>query len=201
MSQVNDIRGLRFGKLIVLEFDKVVNTNALWICLCDCGVKKSIHATSLKSGSTKSCGCLRGHTSKMNPLYGEWKTKEYKSWSMMKNRCGNKNATQYSWYGGRGIKVCERWNLYKNFLEDMGRAPSKTHSIDRKNSDGDYTKSNCRWATKKEQSNNRRGLLLIQYNDKKQSLSMWCNELGLSYHKAYQRLLRNCCIDEVLSRS
>ena len=90
-----------------------------------------------------------------NKRHGKSETREYAAWTAMRERCRNPKAHNYRWYGGRGIRVCERWDSFENFLADMGERP-KGHSIDRKENDGDYEPGNCRWATKSEQSNNRR---------------------------------------------
>lgn len=131
-----------------------------WNCKCVCGTERVVFGGVLKDGRSKSCGCAN-----KGKLNGESYSREYRIWKGMLARCNNKNATSYENYGGRGIKVCERWLDYKAFLEDMGRAPSKDHTLDREKNDLDYCKDNCRWATWSEQNSNRRPVRSIDnYN-------------------------------------
>lgn len=117
------------------------------------------------------------------------KTKEYSIWSSMKGRCFNKNNKSFPDYGGRGIKVCDRWRgSYGNFLHDMGRSPSPKHSIERiKNNEG-YSPENCRWATRTQQANNTRVNRFIEYKGQTKTLAEWCRELNLSYDLIERRL-------------
>tara|TARA_R110000868_G_scaffold13848_3_gene64357 strand:- start:8415 stop:8933 length:519 start_codon:yes stop_codon:yes gene_type:complete len=172
MSRIINLTGIRFGRLLAISLAGRDNGNqCYWNCICDCGNNIKTRATCLRSGDTQSCGCLRNERiRKALNKHGESssikKTTEYISWFGMKQRCYNTNFRQYKDYGGRGIKVCERWKeSFVNFLEDMGRKPSPQHSLDRINNDGNYEPSNCRWATRSEQQNNKR-------NNKKMLLSL-----------------------------
>lgn len=170
-----------FGRLTVVERTSNKGKHVRWVCRCSCGGESISHSYSLTHGLAKSCGCIVvehiievGHKRR---THGEGKanrTIEYSSWNAMRNRCLNPNVEEYPNYGGRGIKICERWNDYRLFLEDMGRRPSTKHTLDRKNVDGDYTPSNCKWSTPTEQQRNRRGTMYVEYEGKKVSVS----ELG-----------------------
>jgi hypothetical protein len=156
-----DLTGRRFGRWVVLGNPTSDGKRLYWLCRCDCGIERVVASNNLCSGGSVSCGCWQrkvvtrhGNTS----VHG--KTPEYRVWSGMRCRCTNPRSNRFASYGGRGIVVCERWQVFENFLEDMGPRPSPRHSIDRINNNGNYEPSNCRWATPSEQSRNQRSTRL-----------------------------------------
>lgn len=166
------------------------------VAQCECGTVKEVYGPSIKAGASTSCGCLLGHYKRMrSALFSKssdpMKAKVYNCWVGMKQRCLNTKATNYHKYGGRGIKVCERWrNSFEAFFEDMGYPGNLSMSIDRINGEGGYCKENCRWATLAEQTENRRSNLMIVVDGERKPLMEWVASSPVSLEVAYNRLRR-----------
>jgi hypothetical protein len=144
------------------------------------------------------CECGR---CKAQPTHRRTKTAEYVAWRAMLGRCYRTDDISYPNYGGRGITVCDRWRTsFENFLADMGERPSTNHSLDRKESNGNYEPDNCRWATKREQSQNRRSTNFIAWNGETHCVAEWARRLDISFHALEQRLKRGWTAERALTQ-
>lgn len=194
----------KFGKLTALRISHVNSDNKLcWVCVCDCGKEVTVIGKHLKSGNTSSCGCSRiGNGLTHGGCSNGKKEPEYHIWRSMKERCLNPNNKNYNRYGGRGIKVCDRWlNDYGAFISDMGKKPFPKATLDRKENDGDYSAQNCRWATQEEQVNNKNNNRKLSLFGKTQSMRDWAKETGIPYGTICMRLFRNWTVEKTLTHA
>jgi hypothetical protein len=204
-GKYNDISGERRGNLTIIKCVGKKNSHYLWECVCDCGNIIIVPVNNLNNGHTKSCGCLSVNTvvnrttTHGNSKKGKW-SPEYAVWSSIKGRCLNPNNPAYKNYGGRGIKICERWaNSFENFLQDVGKRPSLRHSFDRyPDNNGNYEPGNFRWATKKQQADNRRTSRWYEYDGIKLVLEDWARKLGVS-RSTLSNKLKKQSIDQFIN--
>lgn len=156
MAKLMDLTGQRFGALVALSRDERPSKGARWLCACDCGGTTIAFTYNLRSGHTKSCGCIRNEASaNRTRTHGLSGTQEHKSWKSMIRRCTDINFPNYKRYGAKGITVCEAWRDFTVFLADMGPMPTPRHSIDRIDNSKGYSKENCKWSSDEEQMRNR----------------------------------------------
>lgn len=203
MRKYIDLTGQKFGRLTVLEPLPTYKGKVWWKCRCDCGVVKNVESQPLRSGRTKSCGCLnaeRTRNAKYRLTHGMTGRRVYNCWQNMKIRCNNPKTSGYHNYGGRGIKVCRRWLKFENFYADMGDPPSPKHSLDRIDVNGNYCKRNCRWATSTEQCNNKRDNVVLTYRGKTMSVADWARHLSIPKGTIFTRLSYKLPIETVLSK-
>lgn len=191
--QFKNRTGHRFGRLLVVAYAGHRNRVAHWSCRCDCGGEVVVAGNSLLRGATQSCGCLSSEVTaaknRANATHRLSHTTTHRVWAGIRARCRNPKSKDFARYGGRGIKVCERWNSFDNFLADMGICPPG-HSIDRIDPNGDYCPGNCRWATHKVQQRNRREHRMLTYDGRTQCLSAWAEEMGIDTGTLHRRLGR-----------
>lgn len=197
-----DLTGKRFLRLTVIRqapsnIQPAGRPRRMWECECDCGQIAIVAGGHLTTGHTESCGCLAHELHQQragliatygNTTHGLSHTPEYTSWKAMEHRCQNPLASHFGLYGGRGIKVCERWSKFEHFLEDMGKRPTPQHSLDRINPDGHYEPGNCRWASKKEQSYNRRDNAVFTAHGVTKHVREWAKDLGLGINAIPARI-------------
>lgn len=195
-----DLVGLKFNRLTVISKELPnKHRKRMWLCKCDCGNITTVVSQALVSNHTKSCGCLNWELQKNKNRYkgithgmsGE--NPEYRAWASIKERCYNKDCKPYKWYGGRGIKMYDKWVYdFKAFYDYVGNRPSPKHSIDRyPNNDGNYEPNNIRWATQKQQCATRRTTINITYNHTTLNLSDWAKFFNVCRTSIGSHIKRN----------
>lgn len=171
--------GQQFNRLKTVSFCRIGARNPAWLCECVCGGEIKVIEGHLIHGVVKRCGCYQREKSRSvclsRTIHGMVGTPIYRVWMGMRHRCKNPNCAGWKWYGGKGVKVYERWNDFKAFLSDMGERPYGT-SIDRINSNGDYEPTNCRWATSKQQTRNTSRNRHIEAFGEKKSVVEWSED-------------------------
>ncbi len=196
-----NILGRRYGRLAV-TFGPVSGAGPClsWICLCDCGKEKRINGSNLRLGKTLSCGCLQKERSSAGTqTHGLSKSAEYNVWCKMRLRCGDPAERNYPRYGGRGIRVCDRWKNFEAFIADMGPRPSPSHSIERKDNNSDYSPSNCIWALPKQQQNNKSTNVVIELDGHRLTVTQWAERIGIKDKTLYARLASGWSPERVIT--
>ena len=212
MKKAHDLTGQRFGRLVVIErveshIQPSGQRKTRWLCQCDCGNTKIVQYSQLKSGKTKSCGCLAREKSKKRLItHGLSHTRLFIVWTGIKARCFNSKVIYYKDYGGRGIKMCEEWEkdfmAFKEWALTHGydeKAERGECTIDRIDVNGDYSPDNCRFINMQEQCNNKRNNRLIAYEGKTYTIQQWCKILGIKYTTLKSRLNLGWPIEKALT--
>lgn len=182
MGKLKELAGVRFGRLEAIERTRNSRGDVAWVCKCDCGNMVIVKTSDLTSGNTKSCGCYKidgikkrrtKHNKSKSPLYGVWNT--------MKSRCYNENSEKYKNYGGRGITICDEWlNDFQCFYDwAMANGYREGLTIDREDVNGNYCPENCRWATPKQQANNRTSSRFLTFDGETHTLQKWSELTGI----------------------
>jgi hypothetical protein len=185
--------GKIFGRLTVVREVEPNNRLRQIFCVCQCGTERAYSFTRLSQGKTRSCGCLGSDGIRQrSTTHGMARAEEYKIYHGMIARCNNPKSPAFSRYGGRGIKVCDRWlDSFENFYADMGPRPSPSMSIDRKNVDDSYSSENCRWATRKQQARNTRRTAMMEFKGEIKSVAEWAEIAGIDRRVFYNRVVRS----------
>ena len=209
-----DLTNQKFGRLLVIKYYKTAKDgHSIWKCQCDCGNIVNVYSNSLKTGNTRSCGCLNKEIKQKRRgkkcnfyKHGKGNTRLFNIFQGIKKRCLNITDTHYNLYGERGIKICDEWldkeNGFMNFYNwaiENGYKDNLT--IDRINVNGNYEPSNCRWVTIKEQANNRRNNHYITYNNETHTISEWSNITGIKSSTIAKRINKyKWTIEKALSK-
>ena len=199
---VRDLRGQRFDRLTVIGEAERIGRKRAWLCVCDCGQTKRVREDHLTAHEIRSCRCLNNEWLRRDRGTIRKETSpEYRSWLALKGRCFNSRHHAFSNYGGRGITVCDAWRVsFAAFLSDMGPRPSLNHSIDRIDTNGPYSPSNCRWATVTEQNRNTRTILMIVFNGQRIRVPDLAEQYGVSSNLVNKRLRRGWTIERALMK-
>lgn len=211
-APMNAAIGDRYGRWVILSFER--NKWQRWsaFCRCDCGTKRLVCLASLKDGTSPSCGCqsadfLRQHVFRAAFRHGHAsggrRSPEYKAWASMRRRCENTASANFRLYGGRGIRVCPEWHVFEAFLQDVDMRPGPGYSLDRIDNDGNYEPGNVRWATSKQQCRNTRANRYVELNGRRMTLVECAEQAGFvgrsGYHLIHLRLRRGWSIERAVS--
>jgi len=194
-GQFRNLAGKRYGRLLVVKRVENRNKHVYWLCRCDCGNEVEVRCDALTRGPTVSCGCYQRD---VVTTHGMWQTSIYRLWRSMLGRCENPNGHAYKLYGGRGIKVCERWHDFLSFLADMGERP-RGCTLDRIDNDGNYEPGNCRWATPKQQGRNRANNRMLTFRGETRCIAEWADMLPLKDSAIRGRLKKGWTPEQALS--
>jgi len=196
-----DYVGARFSDLTVIYYEGAKK----WVCQCDCGKRKAVMIGNLKTGATTSCGCVaKKALVKRSTKHGKAErsnlTPEYQAWKGIRKRIFNPKDAAYLHYGGRGIRLCDRWKeSFEFFLADMGEKPTPKHSVERRDNDGDYCPENCYWATPLQQSRNTSRSRKVDYKGQVKTVSEWAETLNINYMTLFTRLYRgNMTVEQAM---
>lgn len=194
-----DLTGQVFGRLTVVGYSHS-KYDAYWKCVCTCGAECVVRGLGLKAGDSTSCGCYHKESASLRfTTHGMVGCPEYCTWKRIRQRCNNNKNPDYPQYGGRGIVVCSEWSSFEQFYADMGPRPSKDHSLDRIDNNGNYCKNNCRWATANEQANNKRSNKALTHKGETRTMSQWAAESGMCYSTLRGRIRRGWDMDRALT--
>lgn len=186
-----DMSGVRFGALLVVA--RGANNRdgtATWECVCDCGERRVIAGTTLRAGRRRSCGCQSPRfTAERMRKHGLSRSRTYSIWHGMRQRCESDKAAKKHLYCSKGIRVCERWQSFENFVSDMGLAPDGC-SIERLDGNADYRPANCVWATPKDQANNTTRNRRIEWRGRTLTISQWAESINISPNTLLYRIRR-----------
>lgn len=192
MGKFKDLTGQKFGRLTVIERAPTKNKRTMWKCVCSCPNKTIfiVDSANLTSGHTKSCKCLNNERiGNLNKTHHKTDTRLHRIWGSMKQRCYNPKNNRYKTYGAEGKTVCEEWQEFAPFYDwAMANGYRNDLTIERIDETKGYLPENCRWATQKEQQNNRRNNHLITYNGKTQTIAQWADDIGIKYQTLLRRI-------------
>lgn len=198
----HNLEGLKFNRLTVRKYLRNRGIHPIWECVCECGNITQVAATKLKSGSTKSCGCLKTEVLQARGLESRRKyPREYEIWKTMRQRCSNPNNPKHANYGLRGIEVCSEWDTFDTFVKEMGEAPSEKHSIGRIDNDKGYFAENCRWENAYQQANNTRKNKHLTFAGKTLTYSQWEREIGVGQGTVKSRIYRGWSVEKALGKT
>ncbi len=199
MRPTKDITGQRYGRWTVLrKAERNKHNRAMWLCRCACGQEANVRGHALRSGNSQQCRSCA--TREQNKTHGGCGTRLYAIWTFMRRRCNNENRSGFKYYGGRGIRVCAEWDTFEAFRDwALANGYKQGLSIDRIDNDGDYEPGNCRWATSKEQSRNRRNNVHIVINGITRTIVEWAEVVGIKYDTLRARVERGWSGERLIS--
>lgn len=206
-----DLTGRVYSRLTVIRWSHRIAKNStnvthFWMCQCSCGSPaKPVATSALRTGRTVSCGCNKRekatrHGFCTNDAVKAAGPSPHKAWAGMKGRCLNPKAKGYKNYGGRGIKICEKWIEFEGFYEDMGPTYEKGLKLDRRDNNGDYTKENCQWVTHKQNCNNTRGNRTVEWRGLTRTIAEWSDATGLEWQTIAGRIEAEWPLDDVFTK-